>query len=811
MSRLSNFPLSLLVVALLLVCGPVSGQSPATFFSGTVADQHAAGIAYASVSLLAGGQLVRGDISGEAGEFSFTADPGTYALRIEHLEYADLTSDSFTVRAGIPLALPPFTLAPAANDLGEVTVTGRKALVEVRPDKLVFNVAASPSASGTNGLDLLRQAPGVRIDLNTKVSLPGKHNVRIYLNGVPTELAGNELVNLLQGMTSDNIEAIEIVANPSAKYEASGDAVINILTKKNTAIGFKGSAGANFRQGMYHSSAATGSLNYGGERVKVNFDATRSFSTELQGMQYNRLQDGARLDVYSREVFKDPVLNLNFGIEGRLSEKHTLNLTTMRLVGSQTTYLRGNTDIYESADGPLTSVLVSGVNFDQHYTNFTGNLNHAWAIDDRTSVVTTLSVGRLDLRDHTVQPNTFLAPDRRTVLSVEDVAFRAATNIDLASARVDLERSWEALTLSAGVKYARIVSGNDFRYFDVADRQEVFDPMQSSFFQYTENVAAAYASASVKLSPSLNMDLGLRVEHTESLGELLAEQDVDDKTVPRSYTGLFPNLNLTYDPQNDHTLSLSFGRRIIRPDYMSLNPFQNPLSKLVIWTGNPFLRPAYPTSTQLTYAFRGKLIVSANYDVTNDFVANVYEITDGLTNQLIPRNLDRATALGLSISYPLEVTEGWDFVGFFDASHQRYAGDREGQDLDLRIDAFSLRLQTIIKLPHGAQLDLTGSYVNRYAVLASMNAAGNPSLAFGLRKDLLNDRLQLRITGADIFGTNRRRDYTANYGGIRLDGVLTYDTQRFGAGFTYNFGNQQAQTERDARDGLEVELERTGY
>lgn len=788
---------------------PAQTASPSAFVSGMLVSSGSEGVAYAAVSLFTEDGFLTGEMTDEAGAFRMDEVPeGTYWLQVQHLEYADLETERFTVSAGRPVEFGAIQLEAAGQNLEEIVVTGRRALVEVRPDRTVFNVAASPLASGTNGLDLLRKSPGVRVGTNNQISLPGKNSVRIYINDVPTELTGQDLATLLQGMSSDNVEAIDIISNPSAKYEAAGDGIINIRTKRNTAIGFKGSVGASFSQGIYHELLTTASLNYGSERVKINFDLTQTDGDYLQAYLDENYQRDARLKMYSSEIYMVSSLQANLGVEFRLSDAHTLNVSTTGVYTDLDTELEGWTEFYTPADGPLEAYLDSGVDYEGPRNRFSGNLSHRWNLDERTSLVTTLSKGGFEKDAYTIQPNRLYGPDRTTLRSVDDNTMHALADIDLQSVKSDFERSWEGISLSLGGKYARIESANDFQFFLLQNGMEQLVPEKSNFFRYVERVGAAYASISTPLGSALTLNAGLRYEHTASRGSLTTEQDVANKEVPRSYGNVFPSVALSFANDGDHLLNLSYGRRITRPNYERLNPFEVPMSSVLIWKGNPFLQPTYTDNLQLTYAFRSKLTVAANYAVSRDYFAELYESTPELVNFRIPYNLERSTSYGLSLSYPLEITKGWDFAAYLDGAHQRNRGEQEGVPLDFDLTYYSVRITNAIQLPGGILFDVSGSYFSKMVVEGVLEVEGNPQLSFGFRRDFFDRRLQVRVTGADVFGTDRVSRYTGDYRGIYIDGQVTYDTQRFGAGFTYHFGNRKAQTDRNADSGLEDELDR---
>jgi len=779
--------------------------------SGRLINESKQEIVYASIALFQNDSTyINSAISTSTGEFKIMNVPsGKYTIRIDHIEYASYTSELFTVSDGAEKTLPTIILKPADNTLDEVVITHKKALIEVKADKLIFNVASSPSASGTNGLDLLKKAPGVTLDMDNNISLLGKGGVQIYINNIPSRLSGTDLVTFLQSMTSDNIESIEIISNPSSKYEAEGNAgIINIRMKKNMALGFNGSATSSFTQGQYLRYSNGLSLNYGSEKLKTNFDITQSQDKSYDTFLDTKMQNESILDLNSRELRDRKAINIALGLEYRLTENQTLNFSAINVINQNDSDLNSRNDIFDINPTELNSILISKSVIDEPSINLAFNLNHQWELTETSNLNTALSLGTFSSDKNTYQPNTYLEADGTTVSAVDNNEFNGETDIKLWSAKTDFEKSWVNTTFSAGIKYSHISTENGFRFFDYVDEEPVLDISQSNDFNYTESVAAIYAIINLKLSETLKLDAGLRIENTDSRGQLLSDVDIDNKDVPRNYTDFFPNVGLSFDNQKNHVWALSVGRRITRPNYQDLNPFEKPISPLTIWKGNPFLKPNYIMNYQLSYSYKQKLIITNTYSVTNGFFASIFEIIGENANQIIPRNMERSTNYGISVSYPLEVSKHWDFVVFANGGHQTFKGDLEGTIIDIENTTWDFRIQNNIKLPWEILMDLTYNVDSDWIWRGSIDVRGNHDLSFGFRKDFLNKQLQVRITGADILRTTNDYFYEGEYGGIEIKGVRSFDTQRFGMGITYKFGNIEAKTKIKTKSALDDELDR---
>ncbi len=768
---------------------------------------------YAAVALLSlDSTIVNSAISTPTGTFSIAdVKAGTYLVQVSHLECQKYTSAAFSVIENENKTLPTITVYPSVTSLKQVEVSAHRALIEVKADKLIFNVASSPSAAGTNGLDLLKKAPGVVIDLDNNISLLGKDNVQIYMNGVASNLSGNDLTSFLQSLTSDMIETIEIISSPSSKYDAEGSGgIINIVLKKNLATGFNGSVASSFTKGIEYIYSNSLALNYGTEKVKTNFDFTQSFNNDLEFFDDNTQQNNASLDLHSQDNAIKNGINTGLSSQFQFSEKQLLIVSARAIFSKRDNALNSTTDIYRAGPPEYSEILSSKADLDGTSSNFVLNLNHIWNINKTSSLSSNVSVGKYDYQSNTSQPNIYYGPDGETILREENNAFDSDTRINLASAKVDFDKSWDKITFSAGVKYSHILTENSFEFFNIEGDQPILDLTKSNDFNYDENVAAAYANINYTFNPFLTVNAGIRAENTSSQGQLIAAVEVENKDVKRNYLNFFPNVAFSYDKQKDHAWSLMVGRRITRPNYQDLNPFEYPTSQLVVWKGNPFLNPNYIMNYQLSHIYKKKFVITASYSVTTDFFAKIIEQTGELTTQIIPRNLDQVTNWALSVNCPITVNKYYELLIYGTGSQRSFSGSPEGTEIDLKTTQWNYRIQNNFYLPADILLDITFSQGSDWVWRGSVVIEGNYQFDFGLRKDFFDKRLQVRITGQDIFNTGTAYPYYADYGGIVIDGTYTDDGQRFGAGATFKFGNQKAKNRVRKSNGLDDELDRLG-
>ncbi|MBK7426362.1 MAG: TonB-dependent receptor family protein [Saprospiraceae bacterium] len=445
---------------------------------------------------------------------------------------------------------------------------------------------------------------------------------------------------------------------------------------------------------------------------------------------------------------------------------------------------------------------------DGSFNNLNFNLNYQWQIDQTSIFRADAGYGNFISLGFTEQPNTLFAVENMTVLNVSNNEFNADSYIDMWSAKADYEKSWDRIALSTGGKITYISTDNQFNFFNLGPSGPELNYNKSNDFLYTEQVLAGYAILDSKLNRFFKLSTGLRIEQTSSRGRLISSQNIDNTDVPRNYTDFFPSASLSYNNNRSHALSISIGRRLTRPNYQNLNPFESPLSELSAWKGNPFLRPNYIMNYQITYSLKQKLTITSQYSETKDMFATIFEITGDNSTILIPYNLNRSTRLSFSASYPLELFKFWELNTFIDAGRSTYNGNLEGTAIELSQTTWNVRIQNNIKLPWNILLDLSYQRGSDWIWRGSIRVRGNQSVDIGLRKDFFQKRLQVRITGADLFLTTNQYFYKGNYGGLDIDGVRIFDSRRFGAGATWKFGNQKVKETKRSKGAMEEEMKR---
>ncbi|MFT6865952.1 MAG: iron complex outermembrane receptor protein [Cyclobacteriaceae bacterium] len=806
-----QFTFSKSVVIGLLFCfqASVFAQLKDAKIEGQIVNQKDEPVAFSTLAFYkADSILVKGIVSDQNGDFIIeNIGAGNYYLTVQNLEYENFHTDIISITFGEVKKLPVIRLTPNQVELSEVTVSASRQLVEILPDRIVFNVSSSVNASGNNGLELLRKAPGVIVDPDNNIILQGKSGVRIFINGRPSRLSGTDLATLLESMQSDNIELIELITNPSAKYEAEGNAgIINIKLKTNINLGYNGTLISNYSLGTEPRLSNGATINYGKGKLGITANATRFDNKFYEGFADNKIQSDYDLTLKSTDISTRTGYNMTSSVTYDFNDKHSVNFSGGAILTSGDDNLISTTKIIDTRDQAANELLSSKSLTDFQSANYNFNVNYMWNLSEDATWSTDASYGSFDKDNSIYQPNIYYDASGTTALREVNNQFDPDTHINLYSIKTDYEKTFEVFKLSIGGKYYKVETENQFIVSDVDNGNAIVNDLKSNTFNYTEEVFAAYLITDFTLFEDLKVSTGMRLEQTVSQGILESTLATENDNVNRNYFNYFPNMSLAY-AKNKSEISLGYGKRITRPNYQDLNPFESKTSELVIWKGNPFLRPNYITNYQLTYSWNHTLVISNTYSVTEGFFARILEIVDETSTIIAPRNMRKSTTNGLSISYPLEVAKWWELSAFFVYNHSTFEGSFDNADISIKTDIYNARIQNTFNLPWDLTMSVSSYYNSPWIWRGSIVIEAFYGIDFGIKKDFFDDKLQVRLTGSDIFNTGSDFGYNGDYGGILIKGVYSGDNHRFGGGLTYKFGNQKIEN-RKRSGGLKDELDR---
>ena len=740
----------------------------------------------------------------EKGAFRFDGlAAGTYTLLGTYIGYKNSKVESVVVNANAAENKPlTIALVPDQTLLKEVRVIGNRPFIELRADKVVLNVAESPIAQGGNAAEVLSRAPGV-IEQGGRYQVRGK-TALVLIDGKVTNLGGNDLAELLASLPSNTLDKVEVVANPSARYDANGGAIINILTKKNSIFGTNGSVSAGVGAGRFARYNGGFTLNYRRDKLNV-----------FGGLDYQRTKQYRRFDsnrVLSQETRIDEA---NYSVTERNSQTARINvdydLTKRSSVGLQ---IRGITSARETNGNTNSSVAnlagpPNATNVLQ--TNGTGRvLNPTISLYYRTQLDS--AGGELKLNaDYLSFHKRFDEQYRNTgydLLNEEATANALRTyspaNNSVASFTADYTRSFgKATALEAGLKSLRTVTDNDMHWENLdGGGNWGNDARRTNHFVYREYINAGYVSVRQPVSKKVGVQLGLRAEHTHSEGESLTLEQVNK----RDYFNLFPNVSLDYNMSEKQQWNLSYQRKIDRFRFDIVNPFLTYSSPFLYYQGNPNILPSFSHNFSISHSYNSAVATSVSYGRHTNALASVFR-RDPATNILIQSdaNLSRATTMDVNLSLTKQVGGALTTVNFVGATYIRFYSPTMPWLNQASVGVMASSNNTV-NLPNGMRAELSLYYRTPLTYGAySFRAQYNGSIA--VSKSVLKEKGTLTLTVLDPLNLQKNR-YDTRAADVQAYSLDKTETRFVRLNFSYRFGNQKVKTIKVRRTGIESEKNR---
>ncbi len=805
---------NLLISLLLLVTSvmTLAAQSAETGLRGKIVDENQEPVAFASVVLLqtSDSSMVKAGYSEEDGSFLFADLPaGTYYVSISLVGYDTYRSPSLEVESGHMIAVGQIQLAPFATQLGEIVVASTKPIIEVKPDKTVFNIEGSVNAIGNNALELLRKAPGVVVDNNERLMLIGKSGVKIYIDGKQSVLGGDDLANYLKTIQSAQVESIEIITQPGSKYEAEGNAgIINIRLIRDKSLGTNATLSLEHSQSTHGRSNAnlgvnhrTSSLNLFGNANYAHGDNENYNSFERTTPDIFAAQNNKGFNAWNN-------MSLRAGADLTSGKNATIGILFDGYMNQEDWGSQVLTRISPDPQTPITELLEGFNNIDQSRDNY--NFNGNYRFDNRLGTVLNVDVdyGSFSSEGDSYQPNYYYDAVTGELTDTRIFTANTPTQIDISTLKADYERPFWGGSFGAGVKIALIHTDNTYQFFDILDGHPVLNTDRSNQFTYNENINAGYINFSRQWT-KVGFQFGLRVEQTDSEGKLTSLNPQNGETVNQSYVDVFPSGGLTYQLNQKHSFRLNYSRRIDRPNYQDLNPFEFKLDEITFQKGNPFLRPQYSNSISISHTFNYTLNTTLTYSRTNDLMAQLTDTTGNTGAAFIrTENVAQQDLYSINVSYPFALGKRWNVFANTSVMNMHNKADfGDGKIVDIDATTFNIYMQHSFLLPKKFTLEISGWY-NSPGIWGGNFATDDMwSVDAGIQKKVFQDRGNLKLGISDIFHTQEWSGEN-NFGGLAMKAMGGWESRQVKLNFTYLFGNTEVKEQRQRSTGLEAETRR---
>ncbi|WP_462252833.1 TonB-dependent receptor domain-containing protein [Ferruginibacter sp.] len=717
----------------------------------------------ASVSLLKAkdSSLVKVAITDSAGNFVVeNVKDGTYLVLATSIGHSKTYSNVFSISPEkLNVNLGVLQLIPQDKSLAGVTVIAKKPFIERKIDRTIVNVDAAISNAGTTALEVLEKSPGVTVDKDGNISLKGKAGVTIMLDGKPAYLSGQELTNLLRTMPSSNLDQIEIMTNPSAKYDASGTAgIINIKTKKNKQKGFNGSANTSYGQGIYARNNNSLNLNYRNGKFNLFSNFGASFDRNYQELYILRKfknNSGVINRIFEQNAFmgrKNHNYNGKIGVDFYASKKTTIGFVVngssalQQQDGLNTTYFYDGIQALDSiaiADNDEKSPWKNGsINFNfRHTFDSTGK---ELTIDaDYVKYKSDRSMGLL---------NKYYASNRQQS-GGDNLVGELPTGVNIYTFKMDYTQPLKkGIKLETGIKAGFVNTDNTAGYFNVIGGVKNVDYTKTNRFQYKENINAAYINVSKEIK-KWGLQGGIRVENTNNSGHQFGNPQKGDSAFKNSYTGLFPNVFVSYKANDKNQLTFSYGRRIRRPDYEDLNPFLFFIDNYTYEQGNPFLQPSIANTLEASHTYKEFLTTSVNYTHTKGLFAEVFE-PNGNAIVVTRRNFGSTDNASLSVNAQIPVTKWWMAIPYTELNYSSYKGAFASGNININATYFMVNVTNQFTFKKGWSAELSGFYRTK-GIEGQILIFPLGQLSGGVQKQVLKKKGTVKLNIRDAFRTMR--------------------------------------------------------
>jgi len=774
-------------------------QSPTAKISGTVTDEAQKIIEAATVKLLKAGDrsLVKVAITDKKGVYEIDkVAEGKYLISITAVGYQNKLSADVIVSSNNLIQVPSLILDKKSNSLSEVTVTGKKPMVENKIDKTVVNVESFISNAGGTAMDVLEKSPGIIVDRDGNIGLKGKQGVIILVDGKQTFLGGQDLANFLKNMPANQLETIEIMTQPSAKYDASGNSgIINITTKKNKQSGFNGSVSLSYVQGVYPKSS--NSINFNYRKNKVNLFSSYNYSywegfnqlSLLRKFRSNTSNLNAVFDQQSDAVNVGNGHTLRTGIDYSINKKTTIGFAVNETYNPRQWNSMSFSKI-SNGNYQLDSTNTAHTRSKDPWKNMGLNLNFRKVLDS-TGRELTADFDYLYYLSRSRQfSDNYTFTNQGQQLS-DSFLLRGnlPSDIKIYSAKADYVHPLSKESkIEAGLKSSYVETDNNAQYtkFDNPKQQWVTDDIRSNHFVYTENINAAYINYNRQIK-KWGVQSGLRYEHTISKGRQL----INNKDFNRNYGQLFPTAYVSYTLNKKNQFGLSYGRRIERPNYRDMNPFQYFLDQYTYQEGNPYLTPQFSHNIQVSHNFKSEMNTTLNYTQTTDIINDILKQNNNTKVTYVTKeNVAKRRNIGLSVNYNKPLSKWWTTSVFANIFNNRFEGFVNNTPLDVNISSLMFNVNNQLKFKKGWGGELSGFYRSRMQDGGIIVSKPMGMFSLGASKQIMKGKGTLKINVIDPFYIQQFNGFT-RFGDLDVMIKNKWDNRRVGLSFNYRFGKPQ--------------------
>lgn len=750
-------------------------------------------------------------ITNSDGAFAFAKlKNSSYLLAVKYIGFKPVTLGPIILDdAHRGVKLPPIILQPGNGQiLREVVITSKKPMVEQQIDRTVVNVDAMITAASSNALNILAKSPGVTVDINDDIKLNGKNNVLVLIDDRPTYLSAQGLAAYLKSLPGGMLDKLELISNPPARYDASGNAVINIVLKKNQARGFNGALSLGYNQGSYARSNNAVNVNYRTAHFNLFGNLGYSHDGNYNNQTFSRYFADRSILQNSNYSYLINGYNGRIGLDYFVSPKTTLGIIINGSIRPKSDELTFTNRQYNAAM-QLDSTGRGSTTGDYTFKNYAVNVNLQHRFNDKGRVLT-VNIDQLKYQTGGTQlsPLDVYLPDG-TILSNEQRIFVQPSDVRIYAGKLDYTHPLAGKAqLDAGAKSSYVVTDNQLIWYDDVSGSLAPDYSKTNHFRYAENINSAYLNLK-KEWQRWSVQAGLRLENTNADSRQFANPANPGAVFTKHYTNLFPSFYLLrkLDSTGNNTLTLSYTKRIRRPSYQQLNPFLFYQDQYTYNAGNPALVPSTAQYVELRYSYRHYFGITLSYGGGNNGINTVTQANgDVFVNS--PLNFLDNRMFGIIPYLSLNPIRWWTVNLNAVIIYQTIKGAAAGVTIDQHTNIHEIEITNQIILSKTWSAELDGFFPGGQTFGQSKNSAIY-NISAGLQKSILQGQGTVRFNVNDISKGLNMTGQTLGINGVTAFNTRHTDSRWIGLAFNYRFGKTANARKRNDSGSAEDEKGRT--
>ncbi|MFM6926552.1 MAG: outer membrane beta-barrel protein, partial [Ferruginibacter sp.] len=759
--------------------------------------------------------IIRSAAAGASGDHEFKdLKPGKYLVKASQAGYHDGYSQPIDLQNNSSFT-GSITIKPKNSLLKDVTVVSKKPAIQFLADKTVVNPEATISNTGATVMDVLEKSPGITVNKDGSIIMKGKPSVTVLIDGKATQLSGADLQAYLSGIPASQVDALELIENPGAKYDAAGNAgIINIKMKANKIKGFNGSLNLSVGQGVYSKTGNSLNLNY--RNGKLNWFLNYGNRASNESMHMWTLRKYVNSNNQDSVLLEQPNTNRNKQLAQNIKTCFDLFLnkkTTLGLVFTGGTFSRRATSLSEinwmDPDHNIDSSINTWGDNNRRFKRGGVNLNGKFKISESSELLADLDYVSFTINGDQQYQTQLIAPGN----DIEATKGNIPSRLKIFTAKLDYSKRFKKLLLESGVKTALNRTDNLAEYY-FKDNSNAWQPdlSRSNHFLYNETISAAYASVDAEKG-KLHWQAGLRYEYTSYKAQQLGNAVVRDSAFNRKYGSIFPTAFVSYQLDSNNSITFRAGRRIDRPPFQQLNPFLTTLNKYTYEGGNPFIKPQYTWNFALAHTYKQILTTEVSYSYLKDYFSQIFIIDSNSSN--VNKNIIIYTRgnvgsfqnFGITETFQTPVTKWWNITAVAVYNYKIIKGV-VWAPIEARVSQLNISINNQFQFKKGWSFELSGYYQTRSQIDLQEWLKPQGELNAGVAKQVMKKKGTLKLSVRDLTWFQNYSGYSTFQNSYEPF-TIKWDSRVVRLSFSWRFGKTMKAVSR-SEGGAADEINRVG-